>query len=52
MICGAMANPMALTYSRESSPDDDTPAEAYATVYPLTMFARVIIAQVIVLCFV
>lgn len=50
MICGAMANPMALTYSSEQAKGNDSPAEAYATVYPLTMFSRVVIAQVIILC--
>lgn len=50
MICGAMANPMALTYSSEQARGNDSPAEAYATVYPLTMFTRVIIAQVMILC--
>lgn len=50
MICGAMANPMALTYSSEQAKGNDSPAEAYATVYPLTMFTRVIIAQVMILC--
>ena len=52
MICGAMANPMALTYSSEQAKGNDSPAEAYATVYPLTMFTRVIIAQILVLLFV
>lgn len=51
MICGAMANPMALTYSNEQANGNDSPAEAYATVYPLTMFSRVVIAQVLILCF-
>ncbi|MDE6380449.1 MAG: putative transporter [Muribaculaceae bacterium] len=50
MICGAMANPMALTYSSEQAEGNDTPAEAYATVYPLTMFTRVVIAQILILC--
>ncbi len=50
MICGAMANPMALTYSSEQAKGNDSPAEAYATVYPLTMFTRVIIAQILILC--
>lgn len=50
MVCGAMANPMALTYSNEQAKGEDSPAEAYATVYPLTMFARVIIAQMLILC--
>ena len=52
LVCGAMANPMALTYSRDIVGGDDSPAESYATVYPLTMFSRVILAQIIVLCFV
>lgn len=52
MICGAMANPMALTYSSEQAKGNDSPAEAYATVYPLTMFTRVIIAQILILCFI
>lgn len=50
LICGAMANPMALTYSSEQSKGNDSPAEAYATVYPLTMFTRVIVAQILILC--
>ncbi|MDE6855336.1 MAG: putative transporter [Muribaculaceae bacterium] len=50
MICGAMANPMALTYSSEQAKGTDSPAEAYATVYPLTMFTRVVIAQILILC--
>lgn len=51
MVCGAMANPMALTYANENIPGDN-PAVCYATVYPLTMFARVVLAQVLVLVFV
>ncbi|MDE7143452.1 MAG: putative transporter, partial [Muribaculaceae bacterium] len=50
MVCGAMANPMAMNYSQETT-GDDAPAVSYATVYPLTMFARVIIAQVLILIF-
>ncbi|MCM1310564.1 MAG: putative transporter [Bacteroides sp.] len=51
MLAGAMANPMALTYSGEACGNDD-PAVAYATVYPVTMFVRVIIAQILVIMFV
>lgn len=51
MLAGAMANPMALTYANDSS-ESDNPAVAYATVYPLAMFMRVIIAQILVLAFV
>lgn len=48
MICAAMANPMALTYAN-SVVDDNECSEAYATVYPLSMFVRVISAQLIIL---
>ncbi len=50
MACGAMANPMALNYANETLPGDNA-AVAYATVYPLGMFARVLIAQILVLVF-
>lgn len=51
MACGAMANPMALNYAGENSEGDDA-SVAYATVYPLAMFVRVILAQLLVLVFV
>lgn len=51
MLAGAMANPMALTYANDCV-DSDNPAVAYATVYPMTMFVRVILAQLLVLIFV
>lgn len=51
MVCGAMANPMALDYSTATIPGDN-PAVSYATVYPLAMFTRVVIAQILVLLFV
>lgn len=50
MVSGAMANPMSLTYANEITPGDEAPV-AYATTYPLSMFARVVIAQLLVLCF-
>ncbi len=50
MLCGSMANPMALNYIN-STLDSDTPSVAYASVYPLCMFARVIIAQLVLLFF-
>ena len=49
MLCGAMANPIALNYVNDSLPGDKA-SVAYATVYPLCMFLRVIIAQLIVMC--
>ena len=51
MVSGAMANPMSMTYASESMPGDSAPV-AYATTYPLSMFARVVIAQLLVICFV
>lgn len=51
MVSGAMANPMSLTYANEITPGDDAPV-AYATTYPLSMFARVVIVQLLIICFV
>lgn len=48
MLCGAMANPIALGYINDTI-EGDKPSVSYATVYPLAMFIRVIIAQLIVL---
>ncbi len=50
MLCGSMANPMALNYANDTIPGDN-PSVSYATVYPLCMFLRVIIAQVILMFF-
>ena len=51
MVSGAMANPMALSYTNDTLHNDDA-SVAYATTYPLSMFARVVIAQLLVICFV
>lgn len=51
MLSGAMANPMALSYANDTLPGDNA-AVSYATVYPMTMVARVIIAQILVLSFI
>lgn len=48
MLCGSMANPMALNYANDTIPGDN-PSVAYATVYPLCMFIRVIIAQILLM---
>ena len=48
MLCGSMANPMALNYANDTIPGDN-PSVAYATVYPMCMFLRVIIAQVLLM---
>lgn len=50
MLSGAMANPMAMNYSTGVL-KSDRPSVAYATVYPLSMFMRVILAQLILLMF-
>ncbi len=48
LLCGAMANPMALSYANDTI-EGDRAAVAYTSVYPLGMFIRVIIAQVIIM---
>ncbi len=48
MLCGSMANPMALSYANDTIAGDE-PSVAYATVYPLSMFLRVIIAQLLIM---
>lgn len=50
MLCGSMANPMALNYANDTIPGEHA-SIAYATVYPLSMFARVVLAQVILMVF-
>lgn len=50
MLCGSMANPMALNYANDTLPGDN-PSVSYATVYPLSMFSRVIIAQLVLMFF-
>ena len=48
LLSGSMTNPPALGYSN-STAGNDMPAVAYATVYPVVMFLRVLIAQVLIL---
>lgn len=48
LLCGSMANPMALSYANDNIPGDRA-AVAYTSVYPLGMFIRVVIAQVIIM---
>ncbi len=50
IMSGGYTDPPALAYANKVA-NNDAPAVAYSTVYPLTMFMRVIVAQVIVLCF-
>ena len=46
VLCGGMANPMALNYVNDTI-EGDNPAVSYATVYPVCMFLRVIIIQLV-----
>ncbi len=50
LIAGSTTDPPALSYSN-SVAGNDAPAVSYATVYPLTMFLRVITAQLMILLF-
>ena len=50
MLCAGMANPIALNYAN-STIEGDEPSVAYATVYPVTIFLRVIIAQITIVIF-
>lgn len=50
MLCGSMANPMALNYVNDCFPGNDA-SVSYATVYPLGMFMRVVISQVVLMLF-
>lgn len=48
VIAGGTTNPAALAFANQSS-STDTPAVSYSTVYPLTMFLRIISGQLILL---
>lgn len=50
LMSGSYTDPPALAYGNKVA-NNDQPAVAYSTVYPLTMFMRVIVAQVVILCF-
>ena len=47
LLCGSMANPMALNYANDTI--EGNPSVAYATVYPVCMFLRVVIIQVVLM---
>ncbi len=51
MMSGSYTDPPALAYANKTA-NNDAPAVAYSTVYPLTMFMRVIAAQIVILLFV
>ena len=48
LVAGATTDPPALGYANNTA-GNDAPAVAYATVYPLTMFMRVLIAELIII---
>jgi putative transport protein len=50
LLAGSTTDPPALAYANESC-NSDRPAIAYSTVYPLTMFLRVLTAQFLILIF-
>ncbi len=50
LLAGSSTDPPALAYSNTVA-GNDAPAVAYSTVYPLTMFLRVIMAQILILAF-
>lgn len=50
LIAGSTTDPPALAYSNTTA-GNDMPAVGYATVYPLTMFLRVLTAQLMILFF-
>ena len=50
LMSGGYTDPPALAYANGST-QSDAPAVAYSTVYPLTMFLRVVSAQILVLAF-
>ena len=49
LVSGSSTDPPALAFANNST-GNDAPAVAYSTVYPLTMFMRVVAAQALVLC--
>jgi Predicted permease len=50
LLAGSTTDPPALAYSNATT-GNDAPAVGYATVYPLTMFLRVLSAQLLILLF-
>jgi len=49
VLSGASTNPPALAFAGEQDKNSDEAAVGYATVYPLTMFLRVVVAQIMIL---
>lgn len=52
LLAGSTTNPPALAYATTVSTANDRSAVAYSTVYPMTMFLRVLTGQLMILLFV
>jgi putative transport protein len=50
LLSGSMTDPPALAFANNIA-QSEAPAIAYATVYPLTMFLRIFVAQILILVF-
>ena len=50
LLAGSMTNPPALAFAN-SIAATEAPAVAYATVYPLVLFLRIFVAQLLILLF-
>lgn len=52
LMAGSTTDPPALAYATSQSSQNDRAAVAYSTVYPLTMFLRVLTGQLMILLFI
>jgi Predicted permease len=52
LMAGSTTDPPALAYASSVSVNNDQASVSYATVYPLTMFLRVMVAQILIMAFV
>ncbi|NMC36874.1 MAG: hypothetical protein GYA41_00940, partial [Bacteroidales bacterium] len=50
LLSGSMTDPPALAFANNIA-QSEAPSIAYATVYPLTMFLRIFVAQILILVF-
>ncbi len=51
VLAGSCTNPPALAFASEQDRSTEAASVGYATVYPLTMFLRVLVAQLLILLF-
>lgn len=51
LLAGASTDPPALAFAHEVT-NSDTPAVTYASVYPLTTFMRIMVAQLLIVFFI